>query len=81
MNSLENWYKNNKFVLNYLFERLINISNRYDYKLIDSMDTFNNFIYMMYQESNKEVINKQLYSEYFPSKLHSNGYQDYLIIE
>ena len=71
----------NKYALNYLFQKLINISNYYNYKLINSDDTYENFIYMMYHESNKDVINKNLYPEFFPSKFHSKGYEKYQILD
>ena len=73
------WYKNNKNVLNYLYNKLNDMSKSYGIILIDNNKTYNNFISMMYNESNKSIIDKELYPEFYPKKYDCNGYQKYII--
>jgi hypothetical protein len=80
MTSFEKWLKINKNALKYLFIELVNISNNYGIFLTHNKFIFNNFILMMYSNSNKEIINKELYPEFFYKKINSFGYQNYQIL-
>jgi hypothetical protein len=73
------WYKKNKNVLNYLYNKLNDMSNSYGIILNDNNKTYNNFISMMYNESTKSIINKELYPEFYPKKYDCYGYQNYII--
>jgi hypothetical protein len=75
------WYNLNKNILTYLYNNLIKISReKYKIKIIDSKITYNNFIIMMYNESNKKTIDRRLYPEFFDIKYNSIGYDKYKII-
>lgn len=80
MSDFNHWFKINKNALEHLYHHLIDISLSYGIKLIDNQDTINNFIYMMYNESSKRVINKELYPEFFYKKFNSRGYEEYKIL-
>ena len=80
MTNFDNWYKINKNALKYLFVELRNICYKYNIYLINNNNSFNNFILMMYQESNKEIINKELYPEFFNTKINMPGFDNYLIL-
>ena len=58
MDAIENWVENNFIVLVHLFHKLIEISNLYKINVINNQDSFNNFLLMMYNESDKTSINK-----------------------
>jgi hypothetical protein len=64
MDAIENWVENNFIVLVHLFHKLIEISNLYKINVINNQDSFNNFLLMMYNESDKTSINPDLYPEY-----------------
>ena len=81
MTTFNRWYKINRGVLNYLYNKLFIISKSYGVNLIDSQETFDNYIDMMYNLSNKEVIDKRLYPEFFDLKFNSNGFQNYKIMD
>jgi len=81
MTSFVNWYKINKNALKYLFVELKNTCSSYGIILRKNKNTFDNFLLMMYHESNKDIINKDLYPEFFNTKLNSTGYQEYLILD
>ena len=80
MGDFNRWFKINKNVLEHLYNHLIDLSLSYGIKLIDNQHTINNFIYMMYNESSKKVINKELYPEFFYKKFNSFGYENYTIL-
>lgn len=80
MTNFDNWYKFNKNALKYLFIELRNICSKYNINLINNNNSFNNFILMMYQESNKEIINKELYPEFFYKKINMPGFDNYQIL-
>jgi hypothetical protein len=65
MISFENWYNSNMKVLKHLYETLVKICSLHDIQLIKNNESFNNFLYMMYNESTKEILDKNLYPEYF----------------
>ena len=75
------WYKLNKNILQYLYNLLINLSkDRYKIKIIDNKNTYNNFIIMMYNESSKTTVDRELYPEFFDKKFNSSGYNKYKIL-
>jgi hypothetical protein len=80
MGDFNRWLKINRNALEHLYYHLIDLSLSYGIKIIDSEETVNNFIYMMYNESSKRVINKELYPEFFYRKFNSQGYEKYQII-
>lgn len=80
MTNFDNWYKINKNALKYLFIELKNICSSNGIYLNKNKNSFNNFLIMMYQESNKEIINKELYPEFFYTKINMSGFENYNII-
>ena len=74
------WYSKNKNALDYLFSDLINISKTYGIIIKENNESYNNYIRMMYYESNKEIIDKTLYPELFKNKLLNNDILDKYII-
>ena len=78
---INSWYKLNKNILQYLYNILIKLSNdRYKIKIIDNKNTYNNYIIMMYNESNKGIVDRELFSEFFNKKYNSFGYEKYIIL-
>ena len=63
--NINNWYKINHNVLDELYYELITISESYGIQIIDCNKSYGDFIYMMYKESNKTVINRDEFPEYF----------------
>jgi len=59
------WYEINKNALEHLYYKLIEISNEHGIQIIKRQSTVNDFIYMMYNESSKQIIDEELYPEYF----------------
>lgn len=80
MGDFNRWLKINRNALEHLYYHLIDLSLSYGIKIIDSEETVDNFIYMMYNESSKRVINKELYPEFFYKKFNSPGYEKYKIL-
>jgi hypothetical protein len=80
MSNFNLWYDINKNALNHLFSKLIEISKSYGIIIIENNVSYNNFIKMMYYESSKKVIDKNLYPEFFYKKYNNNGYQNYKIL-
>ena len=74
--SINYWYSKNKNALDYLFSDLINISKTYGIIIKENNQSYNNYIRMMYYESNKEIIDKTLYPELFKHKLLNNDILD-----
>jgi hypothetical protein len=66
MNDYDYWYNTNKAALIYLYNKLFIISKNYGINLIDNEDTFESYLEMMYNLSNKKVINKEDYPQFFP---------------
>jgi hypothetical protein len=60
-NNIEFWFKHNKHLLEHLYYYLINLCHKHNIKLIPSKELANNFIRMMYNESLKTIIDKELY--------------------
>lgn len=65
MYSFDEWYKFNKKVLKHLFQELFFMCEKYGIQLIDDKESHTNFYLMMYNESNKDIIDGELYSELF----------------
>lgn len=63
--TINSWYKINNNVLDELYYELLTISHSYGIQIIDNDKSYNDFIYMMYKKSNKTVINRTEFSEYF----------------
>jgi len=74
------WYSKNKNALDYLFSDLINISKTYGIIIKENNESYNNYIKMMYYESNKEIIDKTLYPELFKKKMLNNDILDKYVI-
>ena len=79
MDNFDNWFKMNKNALEHLYNKLLIISERHGYKLYRDQNTMNDFIIMMYEESEKKVIDKDLYPEFFNKRYNSSGYEKYNI--
>jgi hypothetical protein len=80
MHNFDLWYKMNENILTYLYYELMNISKSYNIILIDDNNSYNNFLTMMYNESSKEIIDKNMYPDFFYKKYNKNGYQKYKIL-
>jgi len=74
------WYKKNKGVLNYLFYKLIEISKTNGITIKDTDNSFNNFIDMMYHQSDKEIIDKNMYPEIYCKKYNNETLDEYIIL-
>jgi hypothetical protein len=81
MDKYDNWINININVLNHLYYKMIQISKIHGINIINTQESFDNFVYMMYNESSREVINRQLYPEYFDIMYNSSGYEDYKILD
>jgi hypothetical protein len=79
--SYNEWFNCNKNALEKLYYYLLNLSKSYGIILKDNDETINNFILMMYEESNKTLIDKNLFPEYFNIKYNRSGYEKYKILE
>ena len=80
MHNIETWYNKNRNVIIHLYYELIDISKKNGIDIKDNKQTYNNFIKMMYNESSKEIIDKNLHSEFFYKKYNSKGYEKYEIL-
>ena len=65
MDKFNIWYEINKNALAHLYFKLIKISKSHGIKIINNQESMDDFIYMMYNESSKKIINYELYPEYF----------------
>ena len=63
--SMKEWFEINRNALEYLYYQLLNISSYHGIKLIVDEISKNNFINMMYNESNGNVIDEKLFPEFF----------------
>ena len=81
MDNFDNWAYINIDVLNHLYYKMIQISNIHGIKIIDAQSSFDNFVYMVFNESSKKIINRELYPQFFDRIYNSDGYQDYKILE
>jgi hypothetical protein len=78
--NIEIWLNKNRNALKKLYYSLISLSKSYGIILNDDDTSINNFIIMMYYESDKTIIDKNLYPEYFNVKYNSIGYEKYRIL-
>lgn len=81
MSKFYSWYKINKNALEFLYMRLLIISNINGIKLKDDSTCINNFIIMMYNESNKELIDKDLHPDFFKNRFYTENYEKYKILD
>lgn len=68
MSELENfniWFSTNKNAIEHLYYKLINMSKLYGIKINNTQQAKDDFISMIYNESSGQLINKQLYPEFF----------------
>lgn len=65
MNSFEDWFEVNKYALKHIYYKLIDLCKGCNIIIINNQHTINNYLKMMYNESNKDIINYELYPEYF----------------
>jgi len=63
--NFENWIYHNEPLLIHLYYYLINLSKKYKFNIIDSDITVDNFIKMMYNQSNKIIATKDYFPEYY----------------
>jgi hypothetical protein len=78
--SINFWYINNKVALDYLFYNLIKISKTYGIIIIDNNKSYDNFIEMMYNESNGNIIDKRLYPELYKKYSNDDTLDNYKIL-
>lgn len=81
MVGFEEWNYKNKNVLKVLYNELIYMSLKYKIEIIDNINTYNNFLKMMYNESSKTVLSEELFPEYYDIFYHSDGYEDYKVYQ
>jgi hypothetical protein len=81
MYSFDEWIKYNKPVLKHLFNQLSITCEEYGIHLINDKGAYRNFYLMMYNESTKEIVDRELYSEFFQQKFNSKGYEEYTILD
>ena len=65
MVSYENWLYHNRPLIEHLYYYLIDLSNSYGIQIIDNDNTINNFIKMMYNQSNKIIATKDYFPEFY----------------
>lgn len=65
MDSFEEWSQMNKIILKHLYYKLFDICKSYGINMIDDQNTINNFLNMMYYESNKEIIDPYFHERFF----------------
>jgi hypothetical protein len=75
------WEKYNIIVLEHLYNKLIDIAQGCGITLFDDEYTYKNFIKMMYNESDKTVIDYDLFPEYDISREDDSVYDKYIITE
>lgn len=75
------WEKYNIIALEHLYNKLIDIAQGRGITLFDNEYTYRNFIKMMYNESDKTVINYDLFPEYDISREDDSIYEEYIISE
>jgi len=80
MDNFDCWYSSNKSVLDVLYYKLIILSKSYGIIIKNNNNSYNNYLYMMYNESTKENIDRNLYTEYYYKKYNSPGYDEYTIL-
>jgi len=61
----DNWYNTNRKALEYLYYLLNDICYKHDITINDNQNTINDFIYMMYNESNGAKINPDLHPSFY----------------
>lgn len=59
------WCDKNNIILKHLYYKLLSICNSYNLELIDNENCYQNYLKMMYYSSDKYIINKNLFPEYF----------------
>lgn len=65
MHSKKEWFYKNQELLEFLYNILIDMSNKYGIKIIDNQHAVNDFITMMYNESDHNyILPKNLYPEF-----------------
>jgi len=81
MDKVDYWINININVLNHLYYKMIHVSKIHGINIIDTQQSFDNFVYMIYNESSREVINRESHPEYFDIMYNSSGYEDYEITD
>ena len=59
------WCKKNEVILEHLYYTLLNICYKNKFVINNNEKCYNYFLKMMYNQSNKIIIDKELFSEYF----------------
>lgn len=65
MTNYDDWLYHNTPLLEHLYYYLIDLSNTYGIQIIDSDNTINNFIKMMYNQSNRIIATKDYFPEFY----------------
>jgi len=81
MTSFDFWLKKNIFILDHLYFSLITVSKKAGIIIIDSEDVYENFLIMMYNESNQKIVDKDDFPDLYYKMYNSRGYEKYKIIE
>jgi hypothetical protein len=71
------WNYQNKHILRYLYAKLLILSNKHKIQIINSENTYNNFLKMMYHSSSKKILSRELFPEYYDIYYHANGSEEY----
>lgn len=64
MNTFQDWHESNNVILKDLYHKLIMISQSYGITIINGSNSYKNFLTMMYNESNKDIIDDNIYYHY-----------------
>lgn len=73
------WEKYNYIILEELYNILLNLSSDHGLQLINDENTYDNFIIMMYNESDKTIIDYILFPEYNIEREDNSTYDQYII--
>jgi hypothetical protein len=80
MTSFDLWLKQNRFILDNLYYSLIAASKKAGIIIIQSDDVYENFLIMMYNESNKKIVDKDDFPDLYYKMYNSSGYEKYKIV-
>lgn len=65
MTNFEIWCKKNNIILEHLYYKLLNICYKHNFIIHNTDKCYNKFLKMMYNQSNKIIIKKELFPEFY----------------
>lgn len=75
------WVYKNKYILRYLYTKLLVLSNKYKIEIINNQNTYNSFLKMIYNSSSKKIISRELFPEYYDIHYYANGSEKYKVFD